>query len=103
MSLRLISAKACDTSAERPLVADGALVSLVADYEVLDMGPVSTLGLPLRVSFTSKGVTASMTLEAPTQKDVPAALEKLAEWLERAARGIRESNLKETPVLPVGE
>ena len=107
MSLHLISAKifprpASDERGAFLTTADGAVVEATAEYEVAERGATTTLTLPVHLTFTSKGVIALMKIEVKAQDDVPSAFEKLAEWLERAARGMRDGKLEGSLSLPFG-
>ncbi len=60
-------------------------------------GPGGTsLDLDLNTVVSREGVTAHIDLSIPKQPSEEAALDKLAEWLERAAVALRERSKEPT-------
>lgn len=62
-------------------------------YEMRHCGPVTTLDLDVEVVIDSRyektPITAAMDIITPSCDSVEESLDKLAEWLERSAAGIR--------------
>lgn len=75
----------------------------VATYDLESSGPktVLELALSLRVDSRDGSVKASMEIETDGHADADAALDKLAEWLERSAAAVR--GRKPGLSLPVGD
>lgn len=75
----------------------------ILGYEVIDCWNVSvergtTLRLPLKLHVTDNVTTANMTINDCTAPTPSAAVERMADWLERAAKGLRERSASVIPL-----
>lgn len=59
------------------------------EYSAKHNNNTSTLDLDINVKLGHEGAVASMEIKCPPCVDEEAALDKLADWLERTAKAIR--------------
>lgn len=62
---------------------------ILLEYSAEHNNGTSTLDLDISVKLGHEGAVASMEIKCPPCGDEEAALDKLADWLERTAKAIR--------------